>query len=99
MIRLMQINLRRGREAQNLLMQVASEREVDILLISEQYRKPEMGTWFEDGTSKAVIVIRNKTLSIKDTGKQELGFVWVEVEGIHMYSCYFPPNERHDDFL
>ena len=71
MIRLMKINLGTGREAQKLLMQVVAEREADILLISEQYRKPETGTWFKDGISKTAIVIRNIPLSIKDTEEQE----------------------------
>ena len=37
--------------------------------------------------------------NIKDTGEQESVFVWVEVEGIRMYSCYFSPIEAHIDFL
>ena len=48
MIRLLKINLGSGREAQNLLMHVAAEKDVDVLLISEQYRKPQTGSWFED---------------------------------------------------
>ena len=43
MIRFLQINLGRGREAQNLLMHVAAEKDVDVLLINEQYRKRRMG--------------------------------------------------------
>ena len=52
----------------HILMQMRVERESGILLISEQYRKPETCTWLENRAFKAAIVIRNKTLSIKGTG-------------------------------
>ena len=99
MIRFLQINLGRGREAQNLLMHVAAEKDVDVLLISEQYRKPQTGSWYEDRISTAAIMVRSNTLNIPKTGEQKSCFVWVEIEGIRVSSCYFSPNEEHDDFI
>ena len=99
MIRFLKINLGRGRQVQNLLMHVAAEKDVDVLIISEQYRKSQTGSWFEDRTSRAAIMVRNNTLNIQDIGEQKSCFVWVEIEGIRVYSCYFSPNEEHDNFI
>lgn len=65
-------NLDRGREAQDLFMQTAVEREADVVLICEQYRKLEVGIWYEDRTARAAIhkefihkqFIRNRNLRI-----------------------------------
>ena len=37
-LKFLQLNLGRGKDAQDLLMQTARERGADVLLISEQYR-------------------------------------------------------------
>ena len=40
-MKFLQLNLGRGKEAQNLLMQTATERGTDVLLISEQHKWSE----------------------------------------------------------
>ena len=40
-MKFLQINLERGKDAQDLLMQTASERGADVLLISEQCKWSE----------------------------------------------------------
>lgn len=98
MTHFIQVNLGNGREAQDLLMQVAAEKNVDILLISEQYRKPETGIWFQDTRARAAIMVKNRRLNITQAFERGAGFTWVEIEGVRVYSCYFSPNEELGQF-
>lgn len=99
MARFLQINLGRGREAQDLLSQVAAEKKVDVLIISEQYRKPEIGAWYQDTTGKAAIAVPNNNIKIGEVSKPTADFVWAEVENVRGYSCYFSPNRDYEDFM
>ena len=45
-MKFLQLNLGRGEEAQNLLMQTAKERGADVLLISEQHKWFENSAWY-----------------------------------------------------
>ena len=42
----LQLNLGRGKDTQDLLMQTAREREADVLLISEQYKWSKNSAWY-----------------------------------------------------
>lgn len=97
-LKYLQVNLGRGREAQDLLMQTAVERKVDVLLISEQYRKPELGCWFQDVSGRAAISVLNRELRVKEVGEQASNFVWIDVGGMRIYSCYFSPNDQNEEF-
>ena len=44
----LQLNLGRGKEAQNLLMQTAKESGADVLLIGEQHKWSENSAWYQD---------------------------------------------------
>ena len=50
-MKFLQLNLGRGKEAQNLMMQTARERGADVLLISEQQNGPKtlLGTRMHHG--------------------------------------------------
>ena len=37
-------------------------------------------------------------MSIGDFLETEAGFVWVEVTGVRVYSCYFSPNDPFEIF-
>lgn len=93
MIRFLQINLGRGKQAQDLLMQTCRERKVDVALISEQYKRPELAHWYQDATGKAAISVVNKDIAIRNYCNTAKGYTWVEVEGLRIYSCYFSPND------
>ena len=99
MTKYMQINLGRGRDAQALLMQTAIEKGVDVLLISEQYSKPTTGSWFQDSTGSSAIVVLNEDLKIRNVSESAENYVWVDIDGVKVYSCYFSPNIQYDDFL
>ena len=51
-----QLNLGRGKEAQNLLMQTDKERGADVLLISEQHKWSENSAWYQDASRRARIL-------------------------------------------
>lgn len=71
-------NLGRCQLAQDLLYRMASDKEADVLMISEQYTNPNIKTWFTDVSNKAAIWIRNSgKMPICKHGKGD-GFVWIE---------------------
>ena len=86
-MKFLQLNLRRGKEAQNFLMQTARERRADVLLTSGQHKWSENSAWYEDASRKAGILVCSPSLSIGDLLETDVGFVWVEVAGIRVYSC------------
>ena len=42
---------------------------------------------------RAGILVCSPDLSIGDFLETDAGFVWVEVAGVRVYSCYFSPND------
>ena len=97
-MKFLQINLRREKEAQNLLMHTARERRADVLLISEQHKLSENSAWYQDAIRRAGILVCSPDLSIGDFLETDAGFVWVEVAGVRVNSCYFSPNDPFEIF-
>ena len=79
-------------------MQTARERGVDVLLISEQHKWSENSVSYQDVSRRAGIFVCSPDLSIADFLETDAGFVWVEVAGVRVYSCYFPPNDPFEIF-
>ena len=46
----------------------------------------------------AGILVCSPDLSIGDCLETDEGFVWVEVAGVDVYSCYFSPNDPFEIF-
>ena len=97
-VKFLQLHLGRGKEVQNLLIQTATERRADVLLISEQHKWSENSAWYQDASSRAGILVYNPDLSIADFLETGAGFVWVEVAAVRVYSCYFSPNDPFEVF-
>ena len=95
-MKFLQLNLGRGKDAQELLMQTARERGADVLLISEQYKWSENSAWFQDASRRAGILVCNPDLGVGDLLETDAGFVWVEVARVRVCSCYFSPSDPFD---
>ena len=44
------------------------------------------------------ILVCSPDLSVGDFLESDAGFVWVEVAGVRVYSCYFSPNDPFEVF-
>lgn len=99
MIKFLQINLGRGREAQDLMIQKAREDNIDILLISEPYSKLPTCIWYEDTSHRAAILVQSRNANISEINESNFGFVYATINNVRIYSCYFSPNLNHEDFV
>lgn len=97
-MRVIQVNLGKSKPALDLLMQTARERGADLLLFSEQCRKPGSSVWYVDTSGRSGIQLCNPNLTVGEFRETNNGFVWVEVAGVRIYSCYFSPNVHIGDF-
>lgn len=98
MIKILQVNLGIGRNAQDLMIQKLLESNTDIALVSEPYKTLDSLIWFEDATKRAAIQILDNSVNITEVSEENEGFVFVTLNGIRIYSCYFPPSMENDIF-
>lgn len=97
-IKILQLNMHRGKTADSLLSQIAIEQCADVMIISEQYLNKDNDTWFDDETGTAAIWIpRTDTFKPKKSGKRN-GFVWVQLDEITLVSCYLTPSDNINEF-
>ena len=54
--------------------------------------------WYQDASRKADVLVCSPDLSIGDFLVTDAGYVWVEVAGVRVYSCYFCPNDPFEIF-
>ena len=97
-MKVLQLNLGRGKEAQDLLMQTVRERGADVFLIIEQHKWSESSAWYQIASRRAGILVLSPDLSIEDFLETDAGFLWVEVAWVRVYSCYFTPNDPFEIF-
>ncbi|XP_070142338.1 uncharacterized protein [Drosophila kikkawai] len=60
-MKILQANMHRSRTANDLLHQIVLENQIDVVIISEEYKKREEGFWLEDDTKTAAIWIPDPT--------------------------------------
>lgn len=89
MTNFLQINLNCCKVAQQLLLQTATEKEADVLIICEQNRS--LPHWYTDTDGKAAIALHQNVIP-EELGNPGKGYVWVRIGGIRIYSCYVSPN-------
>ena len=97
-MKFLQLNLERGKDTKDLLMQTAREREANVLLISEKHKWSENFAWYQDASRRAGIFACSTDLSMGDFRESDARFVWVEIAGVRLCSCYFFPNDPLDVF-
>lgn len=78
----------------------ARELGIDVLVICEQYRnETEENGWFHDESGKSVAAVLNQDVPIELAGPpKDVGFRWIIVRGIRIYSCYWSPNANSESF-
>ncbi|XP_050684665.1 uncharacterized protein LOC126979411 [Leptidea sinapis] len=97
-MKILQLNLNHCEDAHNLLTQTARELKIDVVHISEPYKKLNIGTWISDKYNQAAIWVCSMQ-SIQNLAYQPtVGFARAKVGGIHLYSCYAPPSLSIEDF-
>lgn len=98
MTKFVQANMHRSRTADALLSQIVTEKEADVVIISEQYKRIESGIWLEDESHTAAIwVPLAVSLSIINSGVGN-GFVWARTAQYTIISCYLTPSDAIEDF-
>jgi hypothetical protein len=91
-------NLNRSKVANALLHQLAQEKGIDIVLISEQYSSYDSTDWYSDLTATAAIwVVNPREVQVMRHGLGN-GFVWIECNDNTFFSCYLTPNESINKF-
>lgn len=90
--------MHRSKVPDALLPQIVIEQNADIMIISEQYSTKPNGLWVDDDSKTCAIWIPNKTkVKPKHSGKGN-GFVWVQIEGVTLISCYLTPSDSIEEF-
>lgn len=91
----LQGNLNRCRAADFLLDQLVQETRASVVFVSEQFRRRDSPTYFEDNLGTAALWILDTdtdTVAIESHGAGE-GYVFATGKGLTYVSCYLTPNE------
>ncbi|XP_046837586.1 uncharacterized protein LOC124432619 [Vespa crabro] len=97
-MKVLQGNLNKSRTAHHLLTQLYSEKQADIVLISEQYQDRAGIGWYADKLGTAAIWIPDpRQIHVSDQGSGR-GYVWVRHKSATYVSLYLTPSDWIDDF-
>ena len=91
-VNILQINLNRSGVAQDLAIQTARERGVDVIIVSEQNRGIPDAMWHEDQRGDAAVYVCNKEFYRVKKLISGKGYVGVSIGQLGIFSCYFSPN-------
>lgn len=98
MTKFLQVNLGNGKHAQDLLIHNLLQNSIDIAIISEHYRRVESEIWIEDKTKRAAIIVMNRNIKVSEICEENEGFVYATINGVRIYSCYYPPSMDINQF-
>lgn len=94
----MQSNLGRDKLAMDLLEHTIMRRGVDIVIVAEPNKKyVERQGWWGDKNKDVAIRVWDPKLIVQRSGGGE-GYVWIQVQDMNIYGCYFSPNKCNEDF-
>lgn len=91
-MRLLQLNLNNCEVAQDLLRQTVAEKQIDVAIVSEYYRRGEDCTWVADTTDKAAIWACGRFPVQEVVARGAAGYVAARLGGVYVFSCYAPPS-------
>lgn len=100
MVKFLQINIGECRAAHDLMLATASQMDVGVILVSEPNRTLCKGLDrnFMDQGGRAAIIVTDEKLLVMDVGTADtLGFRWITIDGVRIYSCYWPPTRNCAD--
>nr|AMS38369.1 hypothetical protein [Bactrocera tryoni] len=95
---ILQANMHRCKAADALLSQMVMENDYEIIIISEQYKKKERGTWLEDSSSTAAIWLPPGSNATTVNNGNGNGFVWAKCDLFTVISCYLTPSDSIQEF-
>jgi len=96
-LKLLQLNLNHCEAAQDLLWQTIHEWKPDVAILCEQYKNLDDAAWVSDYSGKSAIW-SCAGLATQESPQCFPGYVRAKINGIHIYSCYAPPNEPIEQF-
>lgn len=91
-IKFMQVNLNRFRAGQDLLAQNIEEERICITMGQEQNRTPKLNCFYSDLNNDSFIWT-NGEIRVTDYYRGN-GFVYITINDIRIFSCYFSPNKN-----
>src|ERR1700710_921125 len=80
-MRLLQLNLNHCEVAQDLLRQTVAEKQIDVAIVSEHYRRDKAAIWACGEFPVQEVAVRG-----------EAGYVVARLGGVYVFSCYAPPS-------
>ena len=93
MLKILQANLHRSKTADALLTQIVAEYAIDLVIISEQYKKKESGVWLEDETKTAAIWLPSGAGPPLQETKLGNCYVYARLKDVAVVSCYLTPSD------
>ncbi|XP_053964176.1 uncharacterized protein LOC128867102 [Anastrepha ludens] len=90
--------MHRSRTADALLAQIAIERELDVVIISEQYGRIAKGTWFEDEIVTAALWIPSGSAAAVTQHGAVRCYTYLQNKRFTMPSCYLTPSDSIEQF-
>lgn len=95
MLKLLQINTNRSRDALDITIATARNLDIDLILISEPNKKKldENKEWFRDPREDSAIVILNKEIRVSKQGYGD-GYTYVTTSDFTIFSCYSSGNRE-----
>lgn len=98
MTNILQGNLRGCREANDIFQQTALEKDIDLAMVSEQYRNSTSGLWIPDNSGRSAIWLpKQSKLTAEKRGAGD-GFAWITSSQTTYFSCYLSPNQSIDEY-
>lgn len=97
-LKILQVNLGRGKAAHDLAFLTSEEEDVDVLVVAEPNKKIASGRrWIADGNLDVAVYFVNKNVGVVDHICRD-SYVSVEFEDFRMVACYISPNIPREEY-